>query len=107
MEKNPSFVSHNGKKPLPLYPTTEKTSSFLSHNGGKPTLLYPSTEYPTTEKNSFFVSQNGKKTKNFNSFAENKIFRKMILTHDSGSQEGQFDEKNGGQKCRATIPLKG
>ncbi len=29
----------------------------------------------------------------------------MILTHESGSQEDQFDEKNGGQKSRDTIPL--
>jgi hypothetical protein len=30
----------------------------------------------------------------------------MNLTHESGSQEDQFDEKNGGQKSRDTIPLK-
>jgi hypothetical protein len=29
----------------------------------------------------------------------------MILTHESGSQEDQFDEKNGGKKSRETIPL--
>ncbi len=29
----------------------------------------------------------------------------MILTHESESQEDQFDEKNGGQKSRDTIPL--
>jgi hypothetical protein len=29
----------------------------------------------------------------------------MILTHESGSQEDQFDEKNGGKKSRGTIPL--
>ncbi len=29
----------------------------------------------------------------------------MILTHESGAQEDQFDEKNGGQKSRDTIPL--
>jgi hypothetical protein len=34
-----------------------------------------------------------------------KNFLKMILTHESGSQEDQFDEKNGGQKSRDTIPL--
>ncbi len=31
----------------------------------------------------------------------------MILTHESGAQEDQFDEKNGGQKSCDTIPLKG
>ncbi len=30
----------------------------------------------------------------------------MILTHESGSQEDQFDEKNGGKKSRETIPLR-
>jgi hypothetical protein len=30
----------------------------------------------------------------------------MILTHESGSQEDQFGEKNGGQKSHDTIPLK-
>jgi hypothetical protein len=30
----------------------------------------------------------------------------MILTHESRAQEDQFDEKNGGQKSRDTIPLK-
>jgi hypothetical protein len=29
----------------------------------------------------------------------------MILTRESGSQEDQFDEKNGGQKSCGTIPL--
>ncbi len=29
----------------------------------------------------------------------------MILTHESEAQEDQFDEKNGGQKSRDTIPL--
>ncbi len=29
----------------------------------------------------------------------------MILTHESGSQEDQFDEKNKGKKSRETIPL--
>ncbi len=29
----------------------------------------------------------------------------MILTHESGFQEDQFDEKNGGKKSRETIPL--
>ncbi len=29
----------------------------------------------------------------------------MILTHESGSQEDQFDEKNGGKKSCETIPL--
>ncbi len=29
----------------------------------------------------------------------------MILTHESGSQEDRFDEKNGGQKSRDTILL--
>jgi hypothetical protein len=30
----------------------------------------------------------------------------MILTHESGSQEDQFDEKKiGGKKSRETIPL--
>ncbi len=29
----------------------------------------------------------------------------MILTHEAGSQEDQFDEKNGGKKSRYTIPL--
>ncbi len=31
----------------------------------------------------------------------------MILTYESGSQEDQFDKKNGGKKSRGTIPLKG
>jgi hypothetical protein len=30
----------------------------------------------------------------------------MSLTHESGAQEDQFDEKNGGQKSRGTIPLR-
>ncbi len=30
----------------------------------------------------------------------------MILTHESGSQEDQIAEKNGGKKSRETIPLK-
>jgi hypothetical protein len=29
----------------------------------------------------------------------------MILTHESGAQEDQFDEKKEGQKSRGTIPL--
>jgi hypothetical protein len=29
----------------------------------------------------------------------------MILTHESESQEDQFDGKNEGQKSRDTIPL--
>jgi hypothetical protein len=29
----------------------------------------------------------------------------MILTHELGSQEDEFDEKNGGQKSPATVPL--
>ncbi len=29
----------------------------------------------------------------------------MILTHESGAQEDQLDEKNGGKKSRDTIPL--
>jgi hypothetical protein len=29
----------------------------------------------------------------------------MMLTHESGSKEDQFDEKNGGQKSHGTIPL--
>jgi hypothetical protein len=29
----------------------------------------------------------------------------MILTHESGSQEDQFDEKNRGKKSRDTIPF--
>jgi hypothetical protein len=29
----------------------------------------------------------------------------MISTHESGSQEDQFDEKKGGKKSRETIPL--
>jgi hypothetical protein len=29
----------------------------------------------------------------------------MILTHESGSQEDQLDEKNGGKKSHGTIPL--
>ncbi len=33
------------------------------------------------------------------------LFSKMILTHESGSEEDQFDEKNGGRKSRDTIPL--
>jgi hypothetical protein len=38
-------------------------------------------------------------------FQENKFFNKMILTHEPGAQEDQFDEKKG-QKSRGTIPLK-
>jgi hypothetical protein len=30
----------------------------------------------------------------------------MILTHESRSQEDQFDEKNGGKKSCGTIPCK-
>ncbi len=30
---------------------------------------------------------------------------KPNLTRESGAQEDQFDEKNGGQKSRDTIPL--
>jgi hypothetical protein len=29
----------------------------------------------------------------------------MILTHESGAQEDQFDGKKEGQKSRCTIPL--
>ncbi len=29
----------------------------------------------------------------------------MIFTHESGSQEDQFDEKNEGKKSHGTIPL--
>jgi hypothetical protein len=43
---------------------------------------------------------------NLNNFAKINFFSKMILAHGSGSQENQFDEKNGGQKSRDTIPLK-
>jgi hypothetical protein len=35
MEKKLSVVSHNRKKPLPLYPTMKKPSSVVFHNGGK------------------------------------------------------------------------
>ncbi len=38
-------------------------------------------------------------------FHENKFFSKMILTHESGAQEDQFDGKKEGQKSRGTIPL--
>jgi hypothetical protein len=31
---------------------------------------------------------------------------KMILTHESGSQEDQFDEKNGGKKISCYYPFK-
>jgi hypothetical protein len=40
-------------------------------------------------------------------FHENKFFSKMILTHESGAQEDQFDGKKEGQKSRGTIPLNG
>jgi hypothetical protein len=30
----------------------------------------------------------------------------MILTHESGAQEDQFDGKKEGQKSRGTIPLR-
>jgi hypothetical protein len=30
----------------------------------------------------------------------------MILTHESGAQEDQFDEKKWKQKSRDTIPLR-
>jgi hypothetical protein len=39
-------------------------------------------------------------------FLENKFFSKMILTHESGAQEDQFDGKKEGQKSRGTIPLR-
>ncbi len=38
-------------------------------------------------------------------FHENQFFSKMILTHESGAQEDQFDEKKEGKKSRGTIPL--
>jgi hypothetical protein len=37
-------VSHNGKKPLPLYLKMKKTSSVVSHNEKKPLPLYPTME---------------------------------------------------------------
>ncbi len=43
-KKTSSFLSHNGKKPLPLYPTTEKNLSVLSHNRGKYLPLWDTTE---------------------------------------------------------------
>ncbi len=39
-------------------------------------------------------------------FHENKFFSKMILTHESGALEDQFDGKKEGQKSRGTIPLR-
>jgi hypothetical protein len=83
-----SVVSHNGKNPLLLYPTY----------GGKPSPLYP-----TAEKNSSVVSHNRKnlfqcipqqqKNIKLKWLHEKKIFSKMILIHESGSQEDQLDEK--------------
>jgi hypothetical protein len=35
--------------------------------------------------------------------SENKFISKVILTHESGSQEDQFDEKNRGKTSRGTI----
>ncbi len=63
-----SILSHNGGKPLPLYPTMEenlfhcipqwkKTSSIVSHNRGKPLPLYP-----TMEENLFHCGIQRKKT---------------------------------------------
>ncbi len=37
---------------------------------------------------------------------ENNFFSKMILTHESGSQEDQFDGKKKGQKSCGTVPLR-
>ncbi len=208
-----SIVSHNGKKPLPLYPTMEKNSSVVSHNGGKLLLLYPTTKkpssvvsqnggkylplwdtteenlrrcaiqcwrffwdtvhctrfcwgvgynrrkiscivdtieqnlfailrlfsvyptrekilfccipqrrktfsvvshsrkklfrlYPTTEKNLFRCIPQQQKDVKLKWLHETKIFCKMILTHESGSQEDQFDGKKWRQKSRDTIPLR-
>ncbi len=39
-------------------------------------------------------------------FHDNKFLSKMILTHESGAQEDQFDGKKEGQKTRGTIPLR-
>ncbi len=62
-----SIVSHNGKKPLPLYPTMEKTSSVISHNEGKLLPLYPTMKknhfhcIPQQRKISSIVGYNGRK----------------------------------------------
>jgi hypothetical protein len=88
-----SVVSHNGKNPLLLYPTTEEN----------PSPLYPTAEKlygynPQRKKTSSVVSHNNQKTLNLNGFTKKKFFSKMILTHESGSQEDQFDEKKWRQK---------
>jgi hypothetical protein len=73
----------------PLYPTMEinffrcipqrrKTFSIVSHTTRNAAALYP-----TIEKKFF----------NLNIFTKIHFFSKMILTHESGSQEDQFDKK--------------
>jgi hypothetical protein len=39
-------------------------------------------------------------------FHENKFFSKMILTHESGAQEDQFDEKKRRPKISWYYPFK-
>ncbi len=75
---------------FPLYP-----------NNGKKLLSL----YPTMVKNLFRCIPQRQKNVKHKWLHEKKIFCEMILTHESGSQEDQFDEKNGGQKSRDTIPL--
>jgi hypothetical protein len=71
-KKSSSFVSHNGGKPSPLYPTAEKKIFRCIPQRKKPLPLYPTT---------------AKKTLNLTGFTK-KNFSKMILT-----QEDKFDEK--------------
>ncbi len=94
-----------------LYPTTEKilfccipqrrkTFSVVSHSEKKlfrciPQQKKPLPLYPTTAKNV-----------KLKWLHEKKIFSKMILTHESGSQEDQFDEKKWRQKISWYYPFK-
>jgi hypothetical protein len=71
-----SVVSHKRKNPLLLYPTTEEN---LLHCIPQRKKTLPS--YPTTEKNV--------QLKWLQKFF---FLIKMTLTHESGSQEDQFDE---------------
>jgi hypothetical protein len=78
-EENLFHCTHTGKK----------NSSIVSHNGGKPLSLYP-----PTEENLFFCIPQRKKTYKLKSLLENKLIRKNLSTHESGSQVEQFDENN-------------
>jgi hypothetical protein len=95
-----SVVSHNRKKPLPLCSTTKENLLRCIPQWKKTLPLYFA-----MEKYLFRCIQKRPKNVKLKKLHNNTFFSKMTLTHESGSQVDQFDEKNGGQKYCGTITL--